>query len=113
MNSRIQTKQREAKARSVVKGAQYRENFQVSGKVLVDEAGTSQYKPHQVKINNYFRLNGNTPGKNAIVYLIETSDGRKGTLVYRYDAFTDSRVFNFLQDLVDIQMERCKATREE
>jgi hypothetical protein len=80
----------------------YNENFIVSGKVLTDKNGVAQYKPHQVEIHNYFKLNGSaTPENNAIVYLLETSDGKRGTLVYKYDAFKDATVFNFIWAVVE------------
>lgn len=83
----------------------YKEKFSVSGKELTDEKGLQSYKPHQVKILSYLRLNKNpNPANNAILYLMETFDGKKGILTYKYDAFKDSRVFNFLKDVVDIQL---------
>lgn len=82
----------------------YNELFRVNGKTLTDHTGSNEYKPHEVKIRNYFRLNGNEkPEKNAIAYLLETCDGKKGVLVYRYDVFTDSKVFNFLKAMLDFQ----------
>ncbi len=82
----------------------YKANFTVSGKTLTDNSGLIHYKPHQVKIRNYFRINGNAkPENNAIAYLLETFDGKKGVLVYNYDVFTDSKVFNFLKAIVDFR----------
>lgn len=83
----------------------YKEQFNISGKELTDEKGLQLYKPHQVKILSYLRLNKNpNPANNAIIYLMETFDGKKGTLIYKYDAFKDSRVFNFLKKVVDFQL---------
>jgi hypothetical protein len=43
------------------------------------------YKPEEIKVINTLRFEGNSdPDDNAVLYLIETSDGMKGTLV---DAF--------------------------
>ncbi len=79
----------------------YPVSFIVEGKMMTDEVGVIYYKPHQIEIKSYFRLNGNPlPQENGMVYLIETIDGRKGTLVYKFDAFTDCKVFNFLKDYV-------------
>jgi hypothetical protein len=82
----------------------YHELFKVTGKTLTDKSGLNEYKPHEVEIRNYFKLNGNAkPEDNAIAYLLETEDGKKGVLVYKYDVFTDSRVFNFIQAIVYFQ----------
>ncbi len=79
----------------------YPVSFFIEGNMMTDEIGVIYYKPHQIEIKSYFRLNGNAlPQDNGMVYLIETIDGRKGTLVYKFDAFTDSKVFNFLKGYV-------------
>ena len=40
------------------------------------------YQPQQIDIVSLFRFEGNSdPSDNAIVYVIETSDGLRGTLV--------------------------------
>ena len=80
----------------------YQENFVVEGKFLSNESGLNTYRPHQIEIASYFRLNENSkPEENGIVYLIETFDGRKGILIYRFDVFTDCKVYNFLKEYVD------------
>lgn len=79
----------------------YPVSFIIEGKMMTDEIGVIYYKPHQIEIKSYFRINGNAlPQENGMVYLIETIDGRKGTLVYKFDAFTDCKVFNFLKEYV-------------
>lgn len=91
---------------------EFKERFIVLDKTLTDQEGFRTYKPHEVKIRSYFRIKGNrNPKNNGIVYLIETNDGRKGTLVYTYDIFQDGKVFNFIQELVDIQMGRKNGTQ--
>lgn len=80
----------------------YPEYFVVEGKLLTNQTGINTYRPDQIEIITYFRLNGNSkPEENALVYLIETVDGSKGILIYRFDAFTDRKVYGFLKEYVD------------
>ena len=80
----------------------FQEHFVVAGKLLTGKTGVTTYKPNQIEIISYFRLNGKSHSEeNVIVYLIETFDGRKGTLLYRFDVFTDCIVYNFLREYVD------------
>jgi hypothetical protein len=91
-------------ARSYGNVSNYPEIFVIDNNMLTDYKGLAQYKPFQIEIKNYFRLNGNAnPQHNGMVYLIETYDGRRGILIYKFDAFTDSKVYNFLKDYVDYQ----------
>src|SRR6476661_2247523 len=49
---------------------------------LTDLTNNKKYKPKDVKAVNFFRFEGITdPDDMSILYAIETTDGRKGTLV--------------------------------
>lgn len=80
----------------------YQEHFVVEGQSLTSEAGMHAYKPDQIEIITYFKVNvtGN-PDENSIVYLIDTFDGRKGMLTYKFDVFTDCKVYDFLKEYVE------------
>ena len=53
---------------------------------------------------NFYRFEGESdPDDNAILYIIETNDGTKGTLVDAYGVYNDSRVSQFMKAVETIQ----------
>ena len=82
----------------------YTEDFKVSERGLESAHKERNYKPEQVQVVNFFRFEGESdPDDNAILYVIETNDGTKGTLVDAYGIYTDSRVGKFMKDVECIQ----------
>lgn len=62
------------------------------------------YAPDEVKIINFYRFEGESdPSDNAILYVIETSRGEKGTLTDAYGVYTDLKVSEFVKQVEDIQ----------
>ncbi|MDF3026966.1 MAG: hypothetical protein K0S23_1273 [Fluviicola sp.] len=62
------------------------------------------FEPAQVKIINFYRFEGESdPSDNAILYVIETSTGEKGTLTDAYGVYTDQKVSEFVQQVEEIQ----------
>ena len=82
------------------------ENFQVETKGLT-VAGKDErkhYKAEDVKIRNFYRFEGaSDPQENSILYLIETSDGRKGTLIDAHGMYSDSKISDYIKTVEDIQ----------
>src|SRR5688572_9451418 len=63
----------------------YSDQFRVEKGKLVDLTNKKKYKPSEVKAVNFYRFEGvSNPDDMSILYAIETSDGRKGTLVDAY-----------------------------
>lgn len=92
----------EATNKAVQKG--FTESFKVVGKGLTTEAQEKFYSPEEVKITNFFRFEGySDPMDNAILYVIETTDGVKGTLIDAYGAYADAKLSKFIHDVEDIQ----------
>ena len=61
------------------------------------------YYPKDVKVVNFYRFEGHSsPDDNAILYVIETTDGIKGTLVDAYGAYSDLHVDSFIKNVDDI-----------
>ncbi|HTE31021.1 MAG TPA: hypothetical protein VK666_11655 [Chryseolinea sp.] len=61
------------------------------------------YKATDISISNFFRFEGySDPQDNAILYLIETSDGKKGTLIDAYGAYSDATLATFIKTVEDI-----------
>lgn len=81
----------------------YKEDFKVTEQGLVWLQKNKIYKPGQVHIVNFFRFEGNSdPDDNAILYVIETDEGAKGTLVDGYGIYADPQVEEFIKDVEDI-----------
>lgn len=88
--------------KSVEKG--YTENFKVVGRGLTTDKEEIFYRPEQVKISNFYRFEGySDPQDNAILYLIETRDEKKGILIDAYGAYADAKLSRFIHDVEDIQ----------
>jgi len=66
-------------------GDGYTDDFKPTVKGLQSSTTNKVYKPQEVKVVSFFRFEGNSnPEDNAIMYIIETVDGQKGTLVNSY-----------------------------
>ena len=82
----------------------YTEDFRISERGLESLRQHRNYKPEQIQVVNFFRFEGESdPDDNAILYVIETADGTKGTLVDAYGVYTDPRVGKFIKDVECIQ----------
>lgn len=84
----------------------YTESFKVEGKGLTGSSTADQkfYSPEEVKIENFYRFEGySDPNDNVILYLIQTSDGRKGTLIDAYGAYADNKLSEFIKEVEQIQ----------
>ena len=67
----------------------YTENFKVTDDGLQSLETEKIYKPDQVHIVNFFRFEGaSDPSESAILYVIETTDGAKGSLTDAYGLYT-------------------------
>ena len=61
------------------------------------------YTPHQVKIVNFYRFEGNSdPEDNAILYAIEAVSGEKGMLIDAYGSEGDIKISNFIVQVEEI-----------
>ena len=82
----------------------FKEDFQVNEEGLSTFDNSKIYKPGDVSIASFYRFEGvSDPGDNTILYLIETNDGTKGTLVDGYGAYADENVSKFIVEVEQIQ----------
>src|SRR4051812_38517146 len=82
----------------------YTEDFKITDEGLETQHKPSSYKPEEIQIVNFFRFEGESdPDDNAIMYVIETNDGTKGTLIDEYGVYNDSKVSRFMKDVETIQ----------
>jgi hypothetical protein len=89
--------------------AGYTENYKVTAKGLTTEGSDKFYTPAQVRISNFYRFEGwSAPEDNAILYLIQTEDGGKGTLIDAYGAYADAKLSAFIREVEDIQKKQKK-----
>jgi len=78
----------------------YTDQYKVEKGKLLDLSNHKKYKPKDVKAVNFFRFEGNTdPDDMSILYAIETSDGRKGTLVNAYGLYSDDDTDDFMKQV--------------
>ena len=74
----------------------YIESFKATSGGLESANTHKLYTPDQVKVVNFFRFEGfSNPNDNAIMYVIETSDGVKGTLIDSFGGYADKLVNRF------------------
>jgi len=85
-------------------GRGYLENFKVNAGGLTTEDEKSVYAPQDIRISNFYRFEGHSnTDDNSILYMIETDDRKKGTLVDAYGVYADSMISNFIRQVTDIQ----------
>jgi hypothetical protein len=61
------------------------------------------YKPEDVKILDFYRFEGmSDPADNSILYALETSDGKRGTLLDAYGPYADTNVGKFFIEVENI-----------
>lgn len=82
----------------------YTENFTISEQGLSSIEHNQVYGPDEIQVVNFYRFEGESdPADNAILYIIETNDGVRGTLVDAYGPYSDSPVGQFMQSVTRIQ----------
>lgn len=81
----------------------YNQYFKVSSPCLYSEANKTYYMPNEVKVNNFYRFEGESdPADSAILYAIETKDGLKGILIDAYGIYADEDVSTFITRVQEV-----------
>lgn len=81
----------------------YTQDFKVNDKGLLSLQTRQVYTPDDVKVVDFYRFEGaSDPDDNAILYVIETGNGSKGTLVDAYGVYADMQIGRFLKQVEDI-----------
>lgn len=79
----------------------YSEDFKVTDNGLEAVQHQRSYSSEEIQVINFFRFEGESdPGDNAILYVIETNDGIRGTLVDSYGTYNDAKVAHFMEDVI-------------
>lgn len=78
----------------------YTDQYKVEKGKLCDLTNNKKYKPKDVKAVNFYRFEGiSNPDDMSILYAIETSDGRRGTLVDAYGFYSDDETGEFINQV--------------
>lgn len=81
----------------------YIDNLKITRQGLYSAAKDKTYMPSEVRIIDFYRFEGQSdPADNAIMYIIETTDGVKGTLIDAYGAYADENVNKFIAEVEEI-----------
>jgi len=81
----------------------YTENFKVTEHGLQSLETGKIYQPDQVHIVNFFRFEGaSDPSDSAILYIIETNDGARGSLTDAYGMYADAGIDEFIKEVEKI-----------
>lgn len=82
----------------------YTEDFKVTENGLLSLHDEKLHQPSDVHVINFFRFEGaSDPADNSILYVIETSDGTKGTLTDAYGPYADTQVTKFMDEVEDME----------
>ncbi len=81
----------------------YTDSFKVTRQGLYSCARSKYYAPAEVQVKNFYRFEGESdPADMSIMYVIETSDGTKGTLIDAFGTYSDGSVNAFMKEVQDI-----------
>jgi hypothetical protein len=81
----------------------YDTEFQIVEEGLKSFKNNKIYKPEELTIVNHHRFEGITnPDDMAILYVIETKDGQKGTIVDAYGLYSDDDLGAFMKQVTDL-----------
>lgn len=78
----------------------YTDDFKIVDSGLKSLKSERVYNPEEIHVKNFFRFEGQSdPNDNTIMYVIETNDGLKGTLVDAYGPYADVKLSEFMQQV--------------
>tara|TARA_R110002050_G_scaffold59259_2_gene132578 strand:- start:25349 stop:25663 length:315 start_codon:yes stop_codon:yes gene_type:complete len=74
----------------------YCANYKAENDTLVDVKTKKVYLPNEIKIIKEYRFEGmSNPSDMSILYIIETKDGKKGTVLANYSPSSDTQLAEF------------------
>lgn len=88
----------------------YDDDFKITDQGLRSLKTEKVYQPDQIKVVNFFRFEGQSdPNDNTIMYVIEASDGVKGTVVDAYGPYADRKLSEFMTKVEDMEKKTTKS----
>lgn len=81
----------------------YTDSFKVTRQGLYSCVKDRYFNAEDVRVINFYRFEGESdPADNSIMYVIETADGLKGTLIDAYGPYSDDSVNKFMNEVEEI-----------
>ncbi|NDK57496.1 hypothetical protein [Pontibacter fetidus] len=82
----------------------YKTDFRIGKDNLLHTMDDEQkFDPEQVQIVNFYRFEGESnPDDMAILYVLETNTGLKGTISDAYGTYADAKVQAFMKQVEDL-----------
>ncbi|QXP51351.1 hypothetical protein [Cellulophaga sp. HaHa_2_1] len=78
----------------------YIHNFRAQDNSLINLETKKSYTPKNIFIKKEFRFEGmSNPSDMSILYIIETKDGVKGTVLANYSPSSDTEMAEFFKDI--------------
>ncbi len=78
----------------------YTANYITKGDLLEDLDTKRTYEPSEVIIKKEFRFEGmSNPSDMSILYIVETKDGNKGTVLANYSPASDTDMAEFFTNI--------------
>ncbi len=85
----------------------YTDNLKMTKQGLFCERTDKSYAPSQIMIKDFYRFEGQSdPADNSIMYVIETEDGVKGTLIDAYGTYADENINKFMGEVEEINKKK-------
>jgi hypothetical protein len=85
----------------------YKANFEATKSGLKELESGKTYDPETLSVVNFYRFEGaSDPADNSILYMIEATDGTKGTLVDSYGAYSDPDVDKMIKKIPVIEKQQ-------
>ncbi len=82
----------------------YDNNFLITESGLQSLKTEKIYQPKEISVVNFFRFEGQSdPDDSAIMYVIETDDGLKGTIVDSYGPNAEKQLSDFMIKVKDFK----------
>jgi hypothetical protein len=82
----------------------FTDQFKAKGSHIYCLDNDKVYYPADIAVVNYYRFEGpSDPDDMAILYAIETNDGRRGTLIDAYGYYACEEVGDFMLEVENIQ----------
>jgi hypothetical protein len=86
-----------------VESSGYSEHYRVEQGKLLSPSTNHYYTPGEINIANFYSFEGlSNPADNAILYVIETKDGGKGTLIDACGAYADPTINELMRQVKEV-----------
>ncbi len=92
-----------AERMNILKKQGYDTEFKIAGNMLKTIDGNDSFLPDQIKVNEFFRFEGDSdPADMSVLYAIETDSGKKGLIIDAFGAYSDAEESDFMQKIREL-----------